>query len=210
MLGKIEGRGEGDDRGWDRWMASLTRWTWVWVNSGNWWWTGKPGMLQSMGSQRVGHDWATELNWFRVIIDMLRLKSVFFLLVCFLPHLYLIHFCFIFSFLWISIWLKFTPENFILLVHLACWVVEKYMCLRSLSCVQLFETPWTVACQAPLSMEFSKQECWSRLPFPPPGDLPDPGIKPVSSGSLALAGWFFITESPGNPGGKVVGRQILK
>ena len=55
--------GEGDDRGWDGWMASLTQWTWVWVNSGSWWWTGRPGMLQSMGSQRVGHDWATELNW---------------------------------------------------------------------------------------------------------------------------------------------------
>ena len=47
----------------DGWMASLTRWTWVWVNSGSWWWTGRPGMLQFMGSQRVGHDWATELNW---------------------------------------------------------------------------------------------------------------------------------------------------
>ena len=55
--------GEGDDRGWDGWMASLTRWTWVWVNSGSWWWTGRPGVLQFMGSQRVGHDWATELNW---------------------------------------------------------------------------------------------------------------------------------------------------
>ena len=54
---------EGDDRGWDGWMASPTQWTWVWVNSGNWWWTGRPGMLQSMGSQRVRHDWATELNW---------------------------------------------------------------------------------------------------------------------------------------------------
>ena len=54
--------GEGDDRGWDGWMASPTRWTWVWVNSGSWWWTGRPGMLWFMGSQRVGHDWATELN----------------------------------------------------------------------------------------------------------------------------------------------------
>ena len=44
-------------------MASLTRWTWVWVNSGSWWWTGRPGVLRFMGSQRVGHDWATELNW---------------------------------------------------------------------------------------------------------------------------------------------------
>ena len=54
--------GEGDDRGWDGWMASLTQWTWVWVNSGSWWWTGRTCMLQSMGSQRVGHNWATELN----------------------------------------------------------------------------------------------------------------------------------------------------
>ena len=55
--------GKGDDRGWDGWMASLTRWTWVWVNSRSWWWTERPGMLQFMGSQRVGHDWVTELNW---------------------------------------------------------------------------------------------------------------------------------------------------
>ena len=55
--------GEGDDRGWDGWMASLTQWTWVWINSGSWWWTGRPGVLRFMGSQRVGHDWATELNW---------------------------------------------------------------------------------------------------------------------------------------------------
>ena len=55
--------GEGDHRGWDCWMVSLTQWTWVWVGSRSWWWTGKPGVLQSMGSQRVGHDWATDLNW---------------------------------------------------------------------------------------------------------------------------------------------------
>ena len=54
---------EGDDRGWDGWMASLIRWAWVWVNSWSWWWTGRPGMLRFMGLQRVGHDWATELNW---------------------------------------------------------------------------------------------------------------------------------------------------
>ena len=63
MLGKIEGGGEGDDRGWDGWMASPTQWTWISVNSGSWWWTGRPGMLQFMGLQRVRHDWATELNW---------------------------------------------------------------------------------------------------------------------------------------------------
>ena len=60
---RLKAGGEGDDRGWDGWMASPTQWTWVWVNSGSWWWTGRPGMLQSMGSQRVRHDWATELNW---------------------------------------------------------------------------------------------------------------------------------------------------
>ena len=55
--------GEGDDRGWDGWMASQAWWTWVWVNSGSWWWTGRPGVLRFMGSQRVRHDWVTELNW---------------------------------------------------------------------------------------------------------------------------------------------------
>ena len=54
---------EGDDKGWDGWMASRTRWTWVWVNSRSWWWTSRPGVLRFMGSQRVGHDWTTELNW---------------------------------------------------------------------------------------------------------------------------------------------------
>jgi len=54
---------EGDDRGWDGWMASPTRWTWVWACSGCWWRTGKPGVPQSMGSQRVRHDWVTEQNW---------------------------------------------------------------------------------------------------------------------------------------------------
>ena len=68
------------------------------------------------------------------------------------------------------------------------------MCV--LSHVQLFETPWTVACQASLSMEFSKQEYWSRLSYPVPGDLPDPRIEPMSP---TLAGGFFTTEPPGKP-----------
>ena len=55
--------GEGDNRGWDGWMASLIQQIWIWAGSGTWWWTGKPGMLQSIWSKRVGHDWATELNW---------------------------------------------------------------------------------------------------------------------------------------------------
>ena len=70
MLGKIEGwrrrkiaGGEEMTEDKDGWMASLTRWTWVWASSGSWWWTGKPGVLQSMGSQRIRHTWASEMNW---------------------------------------------------------------------------------------------------------------------------------------------------
>ena len=63
MLGKIEGRRRRGDRGWDGWMTSPTQWTWVWVNSGSSWLTGRPEVLQAMGSQRVRHNWATELNW---------------------------------------------------------------------------------------------------------------------------------------------------
>ena len=67
---------------------------------------------------------------------------------------------------------------------------------HSLSRVRLFATPWTIARQAPLSMGFPREEYWSELPFPSPGDLPDPEIKPSSP---ALAGGFFTTEPPGKP-----------
>ena len=92
--------GEGDDRGWDGWMASLTQWTWVWVNSRSWWWTGRPGVLRFTGSQRAGHDWATELNWteypfISIIAEfwtkiLTRLKDTFIYLLCwhyFFPRL---------------------------------------------------------------------------------------------------------------------------
>ena len=59
---RLKARGEGDNRGWDGCMASPTGWTWIWASSGNWWWTGRPGMLQFMGLQRVGHNWVTELK----------------------------------------------------------------------------------------------------------------------------------------------------
>ena len=62
MLGRLRAGGEGDNRKWDGWMASPTQWTWVCVDSGSWWWIGRPRVLQSMVSQRVGHDWATKLN----------------------------------------------------------------------------------------------------------------------------------------------------
>ena len=81
ILGKIKGRRR---RGWQRmrwldgitgWMASLTEWTWVWVSSGSWWWTEMPGVLQSMGLQRVRYDWATELNW-KVMVARTKKKKV--------------------------------------------------------------------------------------------------------------------------------------
>ena len=102
MLGKTEAGGGGDDRGWDGWMASPTQWTWVWVNSGSWWWTGRPGMLQSTGSQRVGHDWATELNRLNTELCfssgfwlvLLGKKSIFTIIFHF--HLFEAFFCFMF------------------------------------------------------------------------------------------------------------------
>ena len=60
---RLRAGGEGDDRGWDGWIVSPTWWTWVWVNSRSWWWTGRPRALQFMGLQRIRHDWVTELNW---------------------------------------------------------------------------------------------------------------------------------------------------
>ena len=60
---RLKAGGKGDDRGWDGWMASPTQWTWIWINSGSWWWTRRPGVLRFMGSQRVRRDWVTELNW---------------------------------------------------------------------------------------------------------------------------------------------------
>ena len=96
---RLKAGGEGDCRGWDGCVASLTRQTWVWVSSGSWWWTGRPGVLQSMGLQRVGHDWVTEwtelkkqLNSFKFYKNpalQLHLWAPFLILVLllFLPHL---------------------------------------------------------------------------------------------------------------------------
>ena len=73
---RLRARGEGDERGCDGWMASPTQWTWVWANSGRWWRTGKPGMLQSMGSQRVGHNLATEQKQSMANVNMLSHYSI--------------------------------------------------------------------------------------------------------------------------------------
>ena len=61
--------GKGNNRGWSGWMASPTEWTWIWVNSGTWWGTGRPDVLRFLGSQKVGHDWAAELNWSRIVMS---------------------------------------------------------------------------------------------------------------------------------------------
>ena len=66
---RLKAGGEVDDRGWDGWMVSQTWWTWIWVSSGIFWWTGRPGVLWSMGSQRVRHNWATEVNWAVLVKD---------------------------------------------------------------------------------------------------------------------------------------------
>ena len=77
--------GEGDNRGWDGWMASPTQRTWVWVKSGSWWWTGRPGVLQFMRSQRVRYDWETELNWtIQTYWWYCRLKKNFFVFILYL------------------------------------------------------------------------------------------------------------------------------
>ena len=74
--------GEGDDRGWDGWMASLTQWTWVWVNSWSWWWTGRPGVLRFMWSQRVGHDGMIGLNWTEHCLIALYISCIDYISTC--------------------------------------------------------------------------------------------------------------------------------
>ena len=86
-----------------------------------------------------------------------------------------------------------------------CVVNVNKVKVKSLSCVQLFVTPRTVALQAPLHMGFSRQEYWSGLPFPSPGDLPNPGIEP---GSPALQADSLLTEPPGKPLGKSAHSQV--
>ena len=102
---RLRAGGEGGNRGWDGWMVSPTWWTWVWVASGSWWWTGRPGVLQFMGSQRVGHDWATELNW-----KLFMLFHLFFQLFIYM-HMY----CHVY--IYFILWVKLF--SFILLLKLS-------------------------------------------------------------------------------------------
>ena len=106
---RLRAEGEGDDRGWDGWMASGTQWTWVWVDSGSWWWTGRPGVLRFMGSQRVGHDWETELNWIVFLLYILGFAALF---------TKPVFFCFVFCFLLLSSFIFLFFFNLILFLNL--------------------------------------------------------------------------------------------
>ena len=153
-LERLKWGGEGYDQGWDGWMASPTQWTWVWVNSGSWWWTGRPGLLQSVGFQRVGHDWMTELKWlngheFEQLWDRVKYRKAW----CAAEHgvttrlsdwtatttisFYYFH---PFKFHNNGNWLKLTHmrrvdginfENF-------SWITNHYMCLVLTSCLSYY------------------------------------------------------------------------
>ena len=120
-LGKIEGRRRSRQRGWDGRMASPIQWTWVWVNSRSWWWTGRPGVLQSMGSQRVGHNWVTELNWstfqYEVFVD------IWFTFCGFLLNLVTFYQDFNYSHNWFHWFGKLDTDNVFSLLLILCPVV---------------------------------------------------------------------------------------
>ena len=135
---RLKAGGEGYDRGLDGWMASLTQWTWVWVNSESWWWTGRPGVLPSKGRQRVRNDWATELNSVWNLVT--KTKSV---------HTFASPGSGLTT--KICVWLQKHTQNhtvyfYILLVSL------QFSSVHLLSHVRLFVTSWTAACQASLSI----------------------------------------------------------
>ena len=184
MLGGIGGRRVGDDRGWDGWMASLTQWTWVRVNSGSWWGTGRPGVLWFMGSQRVGHNWATDLIWSDLItLRKIRTStSLQFIKKHILNGKKLMHI--------------YLPTSVSQLIHFLLIYHMHKVKVKSLNRVWIFVTLWTIAYQIPSPMGFSRQEYWIGLPFPPPGDLPNPGIK---SGFPALQSDALLSEPPGKP-----------
>ena len=114
---RLRAGGEGDDREWDGWMASSSQGTWVWVDSGSWWWTGRPSVLQFMGSQRVRHDWTIELNWTRLVI-------------AFLPRSKCLLFYFFFIIFFLLIFFLFF--NFAILYwfcHISKWIRHRYTCV---------------------------------------------------------------------------------
>ena len=158
-------------------MASLTWWTWVWVNSGSWWWTGRPGVLEFMGSQRVGHNWATELNWTELKSNYASGKKLKYIL-------NLNDYLFFYKKDTLA---KIKPFSFIDF----CILGQRKTLLCACSVMSNSVIPWTVDCQVPLSMGLSSQEYWSGLPFSSPGGLSNLGIEPACP---ALSVRFFTTE----------------
>ena len=212
ILGKIEGRRRRDYgnlirlpnrlpiiRGGDGWMASLMQGRWTWAKFERWWRTGRPGMLSSMEWQRVGHNWASIQQQDEATSDVSEQEGILILRLTrlsFSPdHPFSVP------------WAKLTHyhlRNGLLLTlagHRIPPPLYTYLCAHAqfFSHVWLFVTPWTVACQAPLSMEFFRQECWSELPCPPPEDLSTPGLKHVSPASPVLESRLFTIEPLGKP-----------
>ena len=187
-----------DDRGWDGWMASPTQWTWVWVSSGSCGWTGRPGVLQSMGSQRVRHDCVTELKWMHCRAQGTLLNDMW------QPgwerslrdngYMYTLH-----VHIHMAESLPCQPETIITL--LISYFLGRWVMLDSV-------TPWTVAHQAPLSMEFPRQEYWSGLPFPPPGDLSNPGSNQVCY--FCCVGIRVLYQWPGTTRRQVLSGNLWK
>ena len=145
---------KGTDRGWDGWMASPTWWTWVWASFRSWWWTGKCGVLQSMGLQRVGQDSMTELNWTKLTFTFIYLPGFFFFGGESGGHLVSL-FC--------RAWSLYSFKRLFIKkkMHLSCYVQAWALQACVLSCfshVWPFVIQWTVAHQAPLSRGFSRQE----------------------------------------------------
>ena len=159
--------------------------------------TGEPGGLPSMGSHRVGHDWS---DLAAAAAAAAASNNIVVTTPCFLLSSRLIvsisvfHGYFENHWFWIKL-IKSAPLVFPTCLMMSSQKSEKVK-VKSLSCVRLFATPWTVTHQVPPSMEFSRQEYWSGLPFPFPGDLSDPVIKP---GSPALQADALPSEPPGKP-----------
>ena len=148
-------------------MASLTQWTWVWVDSRSWWWTGRSGVLRFMGSRRVRHDWATELNWLYYVLE-------------------LYHYCYYTQFARSQLWVNSSQ---------CLW--QYYMHAKSLQLCPTLCDP--VDCRLLCPWRFSRQEYWSGLPYSPSGDLPDPGVEPVSPMAPALQADSLPLSHRGGP-----------
>ena len=154
--------GEGDDRGWDGWMASLTQWKWVWVDSGSCWWTGRPGALRFMGSQRVGHDLATELN----LTEYYMMRMSYSLTIYPMMGIWLV-FClgiFKIKLLWTFVWFSceqkssFPWDRLLMVLLMAIWPLYS---LRN--CHIVFKSVWTK--QPP------QQQCMSYSGFLSPASI---------------------------------------